>query len=54
MTSLSQHPVRRRRTKPRLGWYVVKNGEQVAWSISKTIAKEKAKAIGGNIEREKP
>ena len=40
--------------KRRLGWYVVVNGEQVAWSISKTIAKKKAAAMGGNVEREKP
>lgn len=38
----------------RLGWYVVINGEQVSWSISKTIAKQKAAAVGGVIEREKP
>lgn len=53
MTALS-HPIRMKKSKPRLGWYVVKDGEQVAWSISKTIAKQKAIALGGTIEKEKP
>lgn len=43
-----------KRKKPRLGWYVVVNGEQVEWSISKTIAKQKAASMGGVVEREKP
>lgn len=42
-----------KRKSRRLGWYVVVNGEQVEWSISKTIAKQKAAAVGGAIEREK-
>jgi hypothetical protein len=43
-----------KRKRRKLGWYVIVNGEQAAWSISKTIAKQKAATLGGTIEREKP